>query len=101
MVFVKNKEMYLIKKFLLENKGMVIGFSKLHTNDKVPLSNYIVHKALRTLTSKGYLEKHGAWQHAWYFVTEEGHSKLEEEVGTEEAMGNSVMNYAEEALKME
>lgn len=81
MVFVKNREMYLVKRFLLENKGICINFNKLGANNVLDLSNYIIHKALKTLESKGYLEKYGAWQHAWYFVTPDGNNKLEEEVG--------------------
>lgn len=88
-MFVKNREMYAVKRYLLKNKGMVMPFSKEGTHETLGISNFIVHKALRTLASKGYLEQHGAWQHVWFFVTEEGNENLNEEVGLDEEMPNN------------
>ncbi|KAL6121171.1 hypothetical protein NUSPORA_01948 [Nucleospora cyclopteri] len=83
-MFVKNREMYKVKQFLLEKKGMVIPFKKLGIHPKLEITNYMVHKALRTLESKKYVTKYGAWQHAWFFVTPEGDKMLREEVGLPE-----------------
>lgn len=80
-MFAGSKDMYAVKRFLNLNKGIVMPFSKQGTHEKLEISNYIVHKTLRTLMSKEYLYKIGNWQHAWYFVTEEGDRKLREEVG--------------------
>lgn len=79
-MFVGCKETYAIKRFLHLNKGIVMPFSKLGVHEKLNINNYLIHKALRTLESKEYVEKIGNWQHAWYFVTEEGDRKLREEV---------------------
>lgn len=80
-MFVGSKDTYAIKRFLHLNKGIVIPFCKQGMHEKLNIDNYLVHKALKTLTSNEYLHKIGNWQHAWYFVTEEGDRKLREEVG--------------------
>jgi predicted transcriptional regulator len=66
------------------NKGMVVPFSKRGVNDSLGIENGVVHSALKTLLSKGYLTKIGNWQHAWYYVTEDGDMILREEVGLPE-----------------
>ncbi len=80
-MFVGTQNMYDIKRFLYKNKGMVIPFSKIGEHSVLKINNFLIHKALKTLHSKNYLEKIGNWQHAWYFLTEEGDKKLKEEVG--------------------
>ncbi|KAI5168744.1 hypothetical protein PAEPH01_0382 [Pancytospora epiphaga] len=80
-MFVGSKDMYTVKRFLLQNKGLVMPFSKQGVHDKLNIENVYVHKALRTLESKEYVSKVGNWQHAWYFVTEEGDRMLHDEVG--------------------
>lgn len=83
-MFVKNREMFIVKRFLFQNKGICMPFNTLGEHKELGISNYLVTKALKTLTSKGYLEKTGVWQHAWYFVTVEGNKMLEAEVGLPE-----------------
>lgn len=80
-MFVASKDTYTVKRFLHLNKGIVVPFSTQGTNEKLNINNYMLHKALKTLESKEYVSKIGNWQHAWYFVTEEGDKKLREEVG--------------------
>lgn len=80
-MFVSCKDTYAIKRFLHLNKGIVVPFTRQGCHPKLNINNYLVEKALKTLVSKEYLTKIGNWQHAWYFVTEEGDRKLREEVG--------------------
>lgn len=77
---VLNKEMYALKRFLHLNKGIVVPFSRRGTHETLQISNDTIHRALRDLSFKEYVTKIGNWQHAWYFVTEEGDKKLKEEV---------------------
>lgn len=78
---VLNRNAHAIKRFLHLNKGIVVPFSKLGVHQELKIEMILVHRYLKTLTSKNYLAKYGNWQHAWYFVTEEGDKKLREEVG--------------------
>ncbi|KAI4292866.1 hypothetical protein PAPHI01_2140 [Pancytospora philotis] len=79
-MFVKFGEMHCLKRFLNVHKGIVMPFSKLGEHPELRVRNELVHKALKTLESKKYVTKIGNWQHAWYFVTEEGDRMLREEV---------------------
>lgn len=81
---VLNKDMNKVKTFLLKNRGIVVPFSTRGVHAKLELDIYMLHKALKTLCSTGYCEKVGAWQHAWYFVTNEGMDKLMNELGKED-----------------
>ena len=80
-MFVGSADTYTVKRFLHLNKGIVVPFCKQGTNEKLGVNTYLLHKALKTLESKEYISKIGNWQHAWYFVTEEGDKKLRDEVG--------------------
>lgn len=79
-MLVLNRDAYAIKRFLFSNKGIVVPFSKLGVHPELKLEMTTVHTYLKTLASKNYLQKIGNWQHAWFFVTEEGFKKLKEEV---------------------
>ena len=80
-MFVSSADTYAIKRFLHRNKGLVVPFCKVGAHPILNINNYMVQKAMRTLASKKYVEKVGNWQHAWYFVTEDGEKLLKEEVG--------------------
>ncbi len=80
-MFVKAREMYSVKRYLHKNGGLVMHFTDNGTHNELMLANTIIRKALKTLISKGYVEKKGAWRHAWYFVTDEGYGLLKNEVG--------------------
>lgn len=83
-MYVLNRDAYAIKRFLHVNKGIVVPFSKLGVHQALKIDMVLVHKYLKTLASKQYLMKIGNWQHAWYFVTEEGEKMLREQVGLPE-----------------
>ena len=78
---ILNRDAHSIKRFLHLNKGIVVPFNKLGVHSELKIEMLLVHKYLKTLTSRNYVTKYGNWQHAWYFVTEEGDKKLREEVG--------------------
>ncbi|ELA42176.1 uncharacterized protein VICG_00819 [Vittaforma corneae ATCC 50505] len=80
MLQVVNRDTYAIKRFLFQNKGIVVPFSKLGVHPVLKIEMAKLNKCLKTLVSKKYVEKIGNWQHAWYFVTEDGQKKLKEEV---------------------
>ena len=80
-MFVSSAVAYDVKRYLHRNKGIVVPFKPNDMNPVFSVTNYMVHKALRTLASKNYVEKIGNWQHAWYFVTEDGEKMLRTEVG--------------------
>lgn len=80
MLRVLNKATYDIKRFLFVNKGIVMPFSKLGVHQQLNMENERVYKCLKTLVSQKYVEKVGNWQHAWFFVTEDGYKRLREEV---------------------
>ncbi|ORD93973.1 hypothetical protein ECANGB1_1303 [Enterospora canceri] len=84
-MFLRNSQMYAIKRFLYQNKGIVVPFGKQGMHPTLRMKNCVVHKGLRTLSSKAYLEKHAAWQHAWFLVTTEGYARLRDEVGLSDA----------------
>ncbi|KAM0679922.1 hypothetical protein GINT2_001863 [Glugoides intestinalis] len=77
---VLNREQYAIKRFLFQNKGIVLPFSKLGVHPELKLELLVINSCIKTLVSANYLEKFGNWQHAWYFVTEEGYKRLKDEV---------------------
>ncbi|KAI5149517.1 small subunit ribosomal protein S10e [Enteropsectra breve] len=79
-MFVGGDDMLTIKRFLHLNAGIVVSFKKSIMNPDLNIKNEIVIKALKTLTSKQYLDKMGNWQHGWYFVTPEGRERLKKEV---------------------
>jgi len=81
MLRVLNKTTHDVKRFLFLNKGIVMPFSKLGVHPQLNMEMERVHKCLKTLKSQNYIEKLGNWQHAWFFVTEEGYKMLKEEVG--------------------
>lgn len=83
-MYVLNRDAYAIKRFLHVNKGIVVPFSKIGVHQTLKIDMVLVHKYLKTLASKQYLTKIGNWQHAWYFVTEEGEKMLREQVGLPE-----------------
>lgn len=95
MVVILNKEMYTLKRFLHTNKGIVMPFSTRGVHEKLEISNDILHRALKKLAFEKYVEKHGNWQHAWYFVTEDGDKKLKEEVG----LPNEGLEEEQQAIK--
>lgn len=80
MLQVVNRDIHAIKRFLFQNKGIVVPFSKLGVHPVLKIEMMKVNKCLKTLASKKYVEKIGNWQHAWYFVTEDGYKNLKEEV---------------------
>lgn len=80
MLKVVNRDTHSIKRFLFTNKGIVVPFSKQGVHPDLKIEMIVLAKCLKTLASKKYVEKIGNWQHAWYFVTEEGYKRLKEEV---------------------
>lgn len=77
---VTNAEVYAFKRFLYQNKGIVVPMSTRGDHPKL-LIPYIKIKAItKTFVSKGLLNKFGNWQHVWYFVSEEGEKHLKDTV---------------------
>lgn len=83
-MFVKTREMYAVKRFLLYRKGIVIPMEARGEHQELGIGHDVLRHALKQLCTKNYLTRLGNWQHLWFFVTKEGAQWLKNEVGLPE-----------------
>lgn len=77
---VSNADVYAFKRFLYQNKAIVVQMDSRGVHPELKIEYLVIRTLLKKYVSKGYLSQIGNWQHIWYPVTEEGESKLKEEV---------------------
>ncbi|KAF7701480.1 40S ribosomal protein S10-B [Cucumispora dikerogammari] len=84
---IKTDEIVKIKEYLFET-GVILTHDDALSNTMHPELNLPDKKImayLKTLVSKGYLEKIFVWQHGYYSLTDEGVDFLREDLCMDEA----------------
>lgn len=81
---ITSDQIVQIKEYLFENGIILTNDTPQAIHNELNIADKKIMSYLKTLISKGYVQKTFVWQHGYYFLTDEGVEWLRDDLCMEE-----------------